>query len=50
MIARKLNRRPRETLEFATPAEILDAGVASTGRAGTVLPELDVSLAGHPLL
>ena len=31
MIARRLNGRPRETLEFATPAETLDAGVASTG-------------------
>ena len=31
MIASKLNRRPRETLEFATPAETLNAGVASTG-------------------
>lgn len=30
-IARKLNRRPRKTLEFATPAETLNAGVASTG-------------------
>ena len=31
MIARKLNGRPRETLEFANPAETLNAGVASTG-------------------
>ena len=31
MIARKLNERPRETLEFANPAETLNAGVASTG-------------------
>ena len=30
-IARKLNTRPRKTLEFATPAETLNAGVASTG-------------------
>jgi IS30 family transposase len=30
-IARKLNTRPRETLEFATPAETLNACVASTG-------------------
>ena len=30
-IARKLNTRPRKTLEFATPAEPLNAGVASTG-------------------
>ncbi len=30
-IARKLNERPRETLEFATPAETLNACVASTG-------------------
>ena len=31
MIARKLNGRPRETLEFANPAETLNARVASTG-------------------
>ena len=31
MIARKLNGRPRKTLEFANPAETLNAGVASTG-------------------
>ena len=30
-VARQLNERPRETLEFATPAETLDACVASTG-------------------
>ena len=30
-IARKLNTRPRKTLEFATPAETLNACVASTG-------------------
>ena len=31
MIARKLNGRSRETLEFANPAETLNARVASTG-------------------
>ncbi len=31
MIARKLNGRPRKTLEFANPAETLNARVASTG-------------------
>ena len=31
MIARKLTGRPRETLEFANPAETLNARVASTG-------------------
>ena len=31
MIAKKLNTRPRETLGFHTPAERLNASVASTG-------------------
>jgi IS30 family transposase len=30
-IARKLNERPRKTLEFETPAELFDASVALTG-------------------